>query len=446
MHCNVRFRRLAIPSEGKRGALRLATLDFQVSLIVFRQKGRKKLWRLDGISKLLLLLCLFVRPPTRSLASQADSKSSELAADLQRAQAALKANDQVAAAQEFRAVLKLDSSNVEAHANLGVIAFFHGDYPSAEKNLRTALETAPSLIKVQALLAICEKRLGEPTARADLAGAFAKLEDAKLRTQVGIELADVYYQQGDLGQTASVLNTLSISNPDNVDILFFEQRVYSELASSALDKLALLSPDSARMEQLIAERLINAGDIKGAILHYRKALQISPKLAGVHFELAESLMEESPNSPDAQREATLELHTAVTVDGDSSKAECELGRIAMLQSDFKAALAHYQHAIELSPGDPQAQIGLSKLLKQQDKPEEAAKYLRMAIATDPLNAEAHYRLSQVDRQLHLEEEQKKELKLFLEIRATKDRIKLLYQQMNPRTAVESDVVAPDGAP
>ena len=58
----------------------------------------------------------------------------------------------------------------------------------------------------------------------------------------------------------------------------------------------------------------------------------------------------------------------------------------------------------------------------------------MAVKVDPLNAEAHYQLSQVDRQLHLEEEQKKELQLFLDIRATRDRVKLLYQQMNPKAA------------
>jgi Tfp pilus assembly protein PilF len=394
----------------------------------------------------LLLLWSSLTSLPRPLSAQAGSKSAELGTDLQRAQAALKANDQTAAAEQFRAVLKLDPSNAEAHANLGAIAFFHGDCPVAEKEFRGALHAAPSLTKAQALLAVCEKRLGEPSAQADLASTFAKLDDVKVRTQVGIELADFYYQRGDLGQTASVLYTLSTINPDNVDILFFEQRVYSELASSALDKLALLAPDSARMEQLIAERLINAGDLKGATSHYRKALQINPKLAGMHFELAESLMEGSPNNLETQKEATSELDAAIKVDGDSSKVEAELGRIAMLQSDLDGSFSHYRRAYQLNPEDPLAEIGLAELLKQQHKPEEAAKYLRMAIASDPLNAEAHYKLSLVDRELHLDEEQKNELKIFGEIRATKDKIKLLYQQMNPQGAGSGDIVTPDGAP
>jgi hypothetical protein len=64
----------------------------------------------------------------------------------------------------------------------------------------------------------------------------------------------------------------------------------------------------------------------------------------------------------------------------------------------------------------------------------------MAVAADPFNAEAHYKLSQVDRELHLNEESQKELKLFLDIRATKDKVQQLYRQMNPKSTT------PEAAP
>jgi tetratricopeptide (TPR) repeat protein len=372
-----------------------------------------------------VLLC------TGPMQAQETSSTEQLKTHLQRGQVALKANQQEEAANEFRAALRLDPSNAEAHANLGALSFFHGDCKDAEIEFRAALKSAPSLTRATALMAVCEKRLGEPSAKADLTSAFADLKDVRMRTQVGIELADLYYQQGDLGETGSILYTLSSINPDNVDILFFEQRVYSELASSALDKLALLAPDSARMQQLIAEKLINTDDIKNAIVHFRKALAANPRLPGTHFELAEALMEGSPKDPKAQTEATSELQTAISIDGDSSKIESELGRIAMLQSNLADAEAHYQHAYQLNPNDAQADLGLAELLTRQDKPEEAAKYLRVAVASDPLNPEAHYKLSQVDKQLHLQDEQKKELQLYVDIRASKDKIQHLYQQMKP---------------
>lgn len=363
---------------------------------------------------------------------------SELAADLERGQAALKVNDQQLAAQQFRTALKLDPANVEAHANLGVMAFFHGDCNAAEEEFRAAIKTAPNLTKAQALLSICERKLGQPTAQADMQSAFVKLDDAKMKTQVGMELADNYYQQGQLEETAAVLHELLNLNPDNVDILFFAQRVYSELADNTLNKLGVLAPGSARMEQLIAEKLINAGDPKDATEHYQKALQIDPKLPGMHFELAESMMESSPNDTKTQSAAAKELQVAIQTDGDSAGVECQLGRIAMLQSQTEQALAHYRRANELNPKDAQAGMGLAAVLEMQENHEQAAAYLRMAVASDPFNATAHYRLSQIARELHLDDESKQQMNLYLEIRKTDDKVKNLYRQMNPQAPEHGD--------
>ncbi|MGA8111659.1 MAG: tetratricopeptide repeat protein [Acidobacteriaceae bacterium] len=372
------------------------------------------------------------------------SASSELKADLEHGQAALRAGDSTTAARDFTAALQIDPSSVEAHANLGAIAFFRGDCQAAEPHFRAALRAAPSLSKAQALLGVCERRLGEPSAASDMKSAFAKLDDPKLRLQIGIELANLYYQQGDLENTASVLSTLVAADPDNVDVLFFAQRVYSELADNTLNKLAILAPNSARMEQLIAERLINAGDLKDAILHYRKAIALDPRLPGMHFELAESLMEGSPNDAAAQQEATQQLQTAIQVDGDSPGVECELGRIALLQFHTGEAEAHYKKAYAMDSHNPTAQMGLAGIAEKQGDLQQAAAYLHQAIEADPLNADAHYQLCQVDKRLNLDADAQKELKLFLDIRASRDKVRQLYLEMNPQTgrAVENPPAKP----
>jgi tetratricopeptide (TPR) repeat protein len=389
--------------------------------------------RCSFVLRVTIMLALLPVAGLTARAGQTEATAA-LKADLERGQAALKAGDQTTAAQQFGEALKLDPANVEAHANLGAIAFFHGDCRSAEAQFRDALRAAPSLTKAEALLAVCERRLGEPSAQADMEDAFAKLDDPKLRMQLGVELANLYYQQGELEKTEGVLSTLLASNPDNVDLLFFAQRVYSELADTALNKLAVLAPDSARMEQLIAERLINAGDLADAIVHYRKALAIDPRLPGMHFELAEALMEGTPNDAGAQEEATRELAAALEVDGDSAGIECELGRIALLQFHADQAMAHYKKAGEMDPHNSTAQMGLADLAEKQGNLQQAATYLRVAVQSDPLNAEAHYRLCQVDKGLNLDADAQKELRLFLEIRASRDKAKQLYREMNPQTA------------
>lgn len=319
-----------------------------------------------------------------------------------------------------------------------VIAFFNHDCIDAEPHFRAALRVQPALTKMQALLAVCEKQLDEPSAQKDMEIAFDRVKDPKLRTQLGIELANLYYQQGDLDHTAVVLRTLLEINPNNVDVLFFAQRIYSELADQTLNKLALLAPGSARMEQLIAERLINAGDLKDATAHYRKALQLDPHLPGMHFELAEALMEASPNDSATQGEALDELNAAIKTDGDSAKIECELGRIAQLQSQPANALRHFQRAYKMDPNSSDAEIGMAAVLEFQGSYQQSAEYLRRVVASDPLNAQAHYRLSRIDRKLHLDDEAQRELKLFLDVRAAREKVKHLYREMSSRTAAQSD--------
>jgi Tfp pilus assembly protein PilF len=374
------------------------------------------------------------------------SHSVEIHDHLQKAEGYLKAKDPNSAVREFDAVLALDPKNAEAHANLGVIAFVQHDCQTASAKFRQALAIDHSLTKTQALLGICERRLGDPSARALLEKSFAKLKDKQLRLQVGMELAALYDQQGNSDSTATVMRSLVDLDPDNVDVLFMAQRVYSELADDTLNKLAILAPGSARMQQVIAERLVNSGDLKNAIDHYRKALQIDPQLPGMHFELAEAILQSAPADAGTQTEAQKELGLAVTVDGESARTECEFASIAMSQGQTEQAFAHYQRAYQLNPNDVQAQIGLAKLLMMQEKPQEAVKYLRMAVQADPLNGTAHYRLSTAYRRLQMMNLAEKEAHLFQEIKKAKDQVEELYHQMNRQPKPESGATADDGVP
>ena len=391
-----------------------------------------------------LVLLLMLLASAFTLAAQTKtSRASEVHDHLRKAEDYLRSKDPDSAAQEFDVVLTLDPKNAEAYANLGVLAYSRNDYRNASQNFRKALTIDPSLTKTQALLGISQNRLGDPSARAMLEKSFSTLKDKQLRLQIGMELAALYDQQGDPGGTAAVMRSLVDLDPDNVNVLFMAQRVYSELANDTLNKLAILAPGSARMQQVIAEHLVNEGDLKGAIAHYRKALQIEPRLPGVHFELGEAILESSPVDAAMLSEAQKELEAAVTVDGDTAKTECEFGSIALSQSQMDQAFAHYRRAYELSPNEVQAQMGLAKLLMMQEKPQEAVQYLRMAVQSDPLNRAAHYQLGTAYRRLQMKELAQKEMHLSQEIKQAKDRVEELYHEMNRRPKPQSEDV-PDG--
>ncbi len=391
---------------------------------------------------LVLLLTLLMSAVAVMTAQTAGSRAAEVHDHLRKAAEYLQAKDPNSAVKEFGAVLALDPNNAEAYANLGVIAFFQRDYQKASQYFRKALAIDPSLAKPQALLGISQKRLGDPSASALLEKSFQKLKDKQLRLQVGMELATLYDQQGDPGATACVMRSLVDLDPDNVDVLFMAQRVYSELADDTLNKLAVLAPGSARMQQVIAERLVNGGDLQGAIEHYRKALQIDPRLPGVHFELGEAILQSSPVDAGTQAEAQKEFEASIGIDGDTAKTECEFGSMALSQSHLDQAFEHYQRAYQLNPNEVQAQMGLAKLLMMQEKPQEAIKYLRMAVQSDPLNGTAHYQLGTAYRRLQMMDMADKEVLLFQEIKKTKDQVEVLYRQMNKKPQAE-DGAEPD---
>jgi len=387
---------------------------------------------------LALTILAFALPVTPEQAGA--SRAPGIHDHLRKAAEYLKAKDPNSAVKELEAVLALDPKNAEANANLGVVAFLQSDYRRASLYLRIALATDPSLTKTQALLGICERKLGQPSAQALLEKSFPKVKEKDLRIRVGMELANIYTQQGNLDRTASVMRSLVDLDPDNVDILYMAQRVYADLADDTLNKLAILAPGSARMQQAIAERLVNEGDLKGAAEHFRKALEMDPRLPGVHYELAEAILGPAPSDPKVQDEAGKELEAAVKFDGDSAKVECGFARIAEKRSDLGSAYTHYSRAFSLNPGEPEAQIGLGRLLAGMDKPQEAVTYLRMAVQSDPLNEQAHYRLATECRILRLKDESEKELRLFREIKQAKENLKVLYRQMNKKPPKQEDPI------
>jgi len=191
------------------------------------------------------------------------------------------------------------------------------------------------------------------------------------------------------------------------------------------------------MQQAIAERLVNQGDLKSAIEHYRKALDLDPRLQGVRFELAEAILQSFKGDAALQTEAEKELATVIATEGDSPKVQCVLAQIAFDRSDLEQARVHFTRSLALDPQYTTAQIGLARVLMTMNQPQEARKYLEVAVRADPLNSGAHYQLAQACRRLQMTDEAKKEFQLFREIKKTKDQVEALYQQMNRQPKPEA---------
>jgi tetratricopeptide (TPR) repeat protein len=356
------------------------------------------------------------------------SQPAQIDSHARQAQEYLRANRPELAIPEFAAIVSLDPKNVDARGNLGVLLFFQGDYAKATPQLREALALRPGLWKLQALLGMSEKRIGEiAAARADLDAAFPHLEEEKLRVQAGLELIELHYASGDIDKAAAVVGVLRQLRPTDPDVLYAAQRIYSDLADEAMVAIAMTAPQSARTHQLMAHQLARLGDTKGAIEHCRTALKMDPRLPGMHFELAEALsLDAGAANPD---EIEAEYEAALKVDPYDEKSESRLGEIAARRSDLQGAAKHYARAVELAPNDAEANLGLGKTLMSLQQAEKAKPYLERAAQLDPYNAVAHYHLATLYRQMGRTEDSKRELAEFQKVKDMKDRLKQVYKEM-----------------
>jgi tetratricopeptide (TPR) repeat protein len=329
---------------------------------------------------------------------------------------------------EFRAILAVDPNNVEARGNLGVTFFFQGDYAKAAPELRNAIKLRPNLWKIQALLGISEKRLGQAaSAQADLEKSLPQLQEEKLHIQAGLELIEIYYAAGHLDKAAGVAGALRQLAPADTDILYTAYRIYADLAGESMLTMAMLAPKSARMHQIMAQEMARQGNTEGAIAHYREAVKMDPRLPGLRFELAEALNLSA--SPPDQEQVEKEYQAALSDNPFDEKSECRLGEIALRASDLESALAHYTRALKLQPNDADACLGIGKTLTQMHRMADAEPYLKRAEQLEPFTAVTHYRLSLVYRAAGRTSDAQRELAEFQRLKDMKERLKQVYQEM-----------------
>lgn len=298
----------------------------------------------------------------------------------------------------LRQILSLDSKNLNANANLGVLLFFQNSYSEALPPMRTALQLKPDLWRIQALVGIAEKRTGDPiAAEKDLQQSFSKLEDRKIQKQAGLELVELDSSFGQLAQAASVTEKLEELLPQDPQVLFTAWRISSQMMDQSLLNMLLVAPESAEMHMIIGGQLGREGNHTGAVAQYRQAVRLNPHLPGVHFELAQQLSASPDPAMNAQAEG--EYKAAVQENQYDVEAWSRLGDSVAARGDFKTAEEDYRRALAVRPKDSDAQTGLAIALISMNRIDQAIPLLESAVKNDPTNIAAHYRLSVLYRRV-----------------------------------------------
>jgi tetratricopeptide (TPR) repeat protein len=325
-------------------------------------------------------------------------------------------------------IVSLDSNNLNAQANLGVLLFFQGGYAEAIPHLRAALQAKPDLWRIQGLLGIAEKRSGDSQAAlGDLERAFPNLDDRKFQVEVGLELIEIYSASAQMEKALSLGMKLRELAPENPQILFVTYHISRRVTDQSVVGMMLLGPDSAEMHMIMASELARQGEQANSIAQYREAIRLNPKLPGAHFELAEQLR--SATDPGLNGQAEAEYRAAIQVNPYDEKSWVRLGGILADQGRLDAAKEYYTKALALQPKDSDAKTGLAIVLSSLNQTSEAISVLESALQDDPTNIEAHYRLSMLYRRAGRTADAQRETDAFRQYQELKEKLETVFKQL-----------------
>src|SRR5713226_428397 len=216
----------------------------------------------------------------QSNSDAADQHVQELHAQAKAAEAR---GDLAAAVASYESLLQIAPRLGAAYNNLGAVYLKQHEYRKAAAILERGLKIDPKMVSASALLGISRYEIG------DYAGARAPLE-AALRANPKDDNAELFLANdliklGELNLAAEHLRTLSQRQPANQEIWYLLGKVHMRLSEQALAKLNEIDPNSVWVHEISGEVMESMKNYDGALIEYKKAVEMAPQKPGTHYLL-----------------------------------------------------------------------------------------------------------------------------------------------------------------
>jgi len=294
------------------------------------------------ISLLSSTLIILVLCSLNSRVALSQSSEDQVAQHFHAGQDAMRHGDFAHATEEFRKVLALDSSLLEAEVNLGLAYHSLAEYDLAVRHLTKALRERPNLLASNVIVGMYYLKLGFP----DKAGPFLqrslKLDPSNHEARQA--LASSYMAQENFGGAAGEFRQLASLDPDKSEGWFKLGHQYLDLSARLAYRGAHLYRESAWGHRFLGDLLFQRSRWDEAAREYQKALSIDPKQSGLQTSLGEAYLH-AGKLPEAEAEFHLELQ----LDSENELAWLGLAETALQQGQAAVALKNITKIWEISP-------------------------------------------------------------------------------------------------
>jgi len=322
------------------------------------------------------------------------------------AKASEAAGDTAAAIAYYEQIIKIAPRLAPAYNNLGLLYFRQARYEQAVAVLEQGLKVAPKLSSAHALLGIAYFQLNRyEDARPHLEAALrANPADENAALLLGKDLMNL----NDFSAAADVLQELAKRQPANQEVWYLLGKVYMKLSEHALTKMNALDPDSVLVHEMSGEIMEGMKNYDGALVEYKKAVEIAPTRPGTHYMLGNVYYQLS-----AWDAAIEQFEAELRNDPSNCKAEAVIGNILLEQRrETDQALADLDKALASCPNLSQAHTDRGRALLKLSRNDEAVKELQIAEQDTPDDTATHFYLAQAYRAMGQAEQAKSEMQLF----------------------------------
>jgi tetratricopeptide (TPR) repeat protein len=355
------------------------------------------------LSSALLILCLATRLLSQSKSPETDPRVEELYAEAKSAEAR---GDGAEAIAKYESILQIAPGLAAAYNNLGALYLRQHEYEKAVAALERGLKIDPKMPSASALLGISLYEMG------DYANARSRLE-AALRanpkdSNVELTLANDLIKLGEPEAAASHFQQVTHRDPKNQEAWYQLGKVYMQLSQEALVKLREIDPDSVLIHEVSGEIMESMSNFDGAIVEYKKAVEMAPQQPGTHYKLGNAYW--SISQWDA---ATQQFQAELANDPRSCSSYYKLGSIILEQhGDPQAALDDANKAVAICPNLTDARVDRAKALLRMERAQDAIPDLEAAERFSPDDANIHFLLAQAYRTLGRTQQAQAEMQLF----------------------------------
>jgi tetratricopeptide (TPR) repeat protein len=263
-------------------------------------------------------------------------------AHFQAAQEATQAGNIEQAVKEYKTVLQLDPTVIEARVNLGLAYHMLGQYDLAVGELSQALRERPNLLGPNIVLGIDYLKLGSPAKAIIPLTQALTLEPSNREARRA--LAACYLARDDYRNADAEFRKVFALDSDKEQAWFVLGRDYLDMTKRLNVRMAHVYADSAWSYRWAGDTLGQRHLWNDAAREYRKALDLQPAQPGLHASLGLVLLEAAKPS-----EAEAEFRSELKADPDSVEALLGLAEVHLAMNDVKGALEDVSRILAISP-------------------------------------------------------------------------------------------------